>query len=99
MATMRGMRTPGHAHRSDRGSVLSVLAQDDGGMMDDDYDALTRAARALRAARKRLDAAMDGARDAAIAAAAAGISEVSIAEILEVHRLTVRKWLGKPRRR
>jgi hypothetical protein len=62
-------------------------------------DDLTRAASALRNARVRLAVAMDNARAAAIAAAAAGISEVSIAETLDVNRLTVRRWLGKPRRR
>jgi hypothetical protein len=62
-------------------------------------DELIRAARALQTARTRLDDAVANATAAARAAAAAGTSEVVIAATLGVDRLTVRKWLGKPRRR
>ena len=62
-------------------------------------DQMKRAARALRSARSRLAEAYSDAQAAAIAAADDGLSEVAIARTLDVNRLTVRKWLGKPRKR
>lgn len=56
---------------------------------------LTRAARTLRAARQRLDAAMQAAEQVAITAHAEGARETELARTLGVNRMTVRKWLGK----
>jgi len=56
---------------------------------------LTTAARALRAARQRLDTAMATAEQAAIDAHARQVPETEIARELGVNRMTVRRWLGK----
>jgi hypothetical protein len=56
---------------------------------------LTKAARNLRAARQRLDAAMQAAVEATIAAHNEGTPETAIARMLDVNRMTVRRWLGK----
>lgn len=56
---------------------------------------LRRAARTLRTARQRLDAAMAAAARAAATAAAEGVPETTISEELGVTRMTVRRWLGK----
>lgn len=56
---------------------------------------MTRAARALRAARQRLDTAMQTAEQAAVAAHQDGTPETEIARTLGVNRMTVRRWLGK----
>lgn len=64
-----------------------------------DAEELTRAGRNLRSARSRLAEAYGDAQAAALTAAADGLSEVRIARVLGVNRLTIRKWLGKPRAR
>ena len=56
---------------------------------------LSRTARILRDARRRLETAMDAAEDSAIGAYALGTPETVIARELGVNRMTVRKWLGK----
>jgi transposase len=56
---------------------------------------LAKAARELRVARARLDAAMEAARAVAIAEHASGTAETDIAKALGVNRMTVRRWLGK----
>lgn len=56
---------------------------------------LDRAARDLRAARQRLDTAMESAKTTALAAIAGGATEVDVARALGVNRLTVRRWQGK----
>lgn len=56
---------------------------------------LSEAARTLRAARSRLDKAMDTAREAATDAYSHGRPEAQIARELGVNRMTVRRWLGK----
>lgn len=56
---------------------------------------LAKAARRLRAARVRLDAAMHDAEQAAINAHQAGTPETEIARTLGVNRMTIRRWLGK----
>lgn len=58
-------------------------------------ESLPKAARGLRAARRRLDAAMAAAEQAAIEAHSAGTAETVIARELDVNRMTVRRWLGK----
>lgn len=64
-------------------------------MSDTTEYGLILAARGLKAARGKLDRAVDVAREAAIAANAGGVSESEIARTLGVNRLTVRRWLGK----
>ncbi len=56
---------------------------------------LAQAGHNLRVARDKLDYAKDDARAAAQAAVKAGDSEVYVAEMLGVTRVTVRKWVGK----
>lgn len=56
---------------------------------------LKRAGRALRAARMIERDAYETARLAALEAAADGTTEVEIAQVLGVNRMTVRKWRGK----
>lgn len=56
---------------------------------------LERIGRTLRADRKRLEASMHDAGQAAIKASADGMPETEIARVLGVNRLTVRRWLGK----
>jgi DNA invertase Pin-like site-specific DNA recombinase len=56
---------------------------------------LARAARNLRAARQRLETAMQDAESAATAAHSDGTPETEIARTLGVNRMTVRRWLGK----
>lgn len=56
---------------------------------------LRQAARNLRAARSRLDAAMAAAQAVAVEAHATGTRETEIARELNVNRMTVRRWLGK----
>jgi transposase len=56
---------------------------------------LRLAARNLRAARSRLDAAMVSAKEFAIQANADGMPETEIAKLFDVNRMTVRRWLGK----
>jgi hypothetical protein len=58
---------------------------------------LTRAGSALRAARVDAAVALSEARNAALRAHTAGVSERTIADLLDVNRTTVRRWLGKPR--
>lgn len=58
---------------------------------------LRRAGLSILSARRRLDDAMQTAREAAIQAAADGTPETVIARELGVNRLTVRGWLGKSR--
>lgn len=58
------------------------------------YD-LAKAARNLRRARSRLDAAMAVAEQATVAAHKNGMAETRIATKLGVNRMTVRRWLGK----
>ena len=58
---------------------------------------LTRAGRALRSARKRLDGAYEGARQAAVTATAAGVPETVAARQLGVDRMTIRKWRREQR--
>jgi hypothetical protein len=41
------------------------------------------------------DGAMSAAKDAAVAAHGDGLTEVDLAQILSVNRMTIRKWLGK----
>lgn len=53
------------------------------------------AAASLRRARKRLAAAMEQAKTAAVTANADGTPETEIARALGVNRMTVRRWLGK----
>lgn len=50
---------------------------------------------ALALAREREAAAMDAARELGVAACAAGMDEVQVAQRLGVSRHTVRRWLGK----
>jgi DNA-binding GntR family transcriptional regulator len=38
---------------------------------------------------------MSAAKDAAVAAHGDGLTEVDLAQILSVNRMTIRKWLGK----
>jgi hypothetical protein len=63
--------------------------------VDDTMAALTRAGRALRKARGQSQTATAAAKAVAHAAAEDGRSEVVIAATLGVHRLTVRRWLGR----
>lgn len=56
---------------------------------------IEQAARDLRAARRRLDTAMQTAEQVAITARADGVPETEIARALGVNRMTVRRWLGK----
>ena len=56
---------------------------------------LERAGQKLRSARKAEGAAMEKAKAAAIDAVAEGVTEVQVARILGVDRMTVRKWSGK----
>ena len=65
----------------------------------DTTTALLDHARTLARARARWDAARTEAAALAAAAAAEGMPETQIARCLGVDRLTVRSWLGKPRRR
>lgn len=60
---------------------------------------LTRAGKALSRARSNLAVATYDAKTVAVDAAAEGFSEVRISQLLGVDRLTVRAWLGKPRKR
>lgn len=55
----------------------------------------SKAARDLRAARRRLDAAMRAAQAIAAAAHVTGVPETEIAREIGVNRMTVRRWLGK----
>ena len=61
-------------------------------------DNLRRAGQALRKARANLGVATYEAKVAANDAAANGTSEVTIARLLGIDRLTARKWIGKPRK-
>ena len=56
---------------------------------------LERAGRRLRSARNAEKKAMEDARVAALAAIEDGVSEASVAKVLGVDRMTVRKWVGK----
>lgn len=56
---------------------------------------LAKAARDLRAARARVEAAMKAAQVVALAEYSAGMPETEIAKALGVNRMTVRRWLGK----
>ena len=56
---------------------------------------LLRAADELRTARSAKDAAIERAKQAALAALAMGATEAGVAQCLRVNRLTVRKWAGK----
>lgn len=56
---------------------------------------LAKAARDLRAARARVEAAMEAAQVVALAEHDAGMPETEIAKALGVNRMTVRRWLGK----
>lgn len=56
---------------------------------------LKKAARDLRAARARLQYAMETAQLAALDALADGATEVEVAKALDVNRMTVRRWAGK----
>ena len=56
---------------------------------------LAKVARDLRAARSRLNVAMQAAEQAATSAHADGMAETEIARTVGVNRLTVRRWLGK----
>lgn len=56
---------------------------------------LDAAGRKLRSARSRLDVVMTEAQNVARGAYNGGIPETTIAEMLGVDRMTVRKWLGK----
>lgn len=64
-------------------------------MSDTTEYGLVLAARGLKAARSKLDRAVEVAREAAIAAHTDGVSESEIARTLGINRLTVRRWLGK----
>lgn len=64
-------------------------------MSDTTEYGLVLAARGLKAARGKLDRAMEVAREAAIAAYTDGAAETEIARALGVNRMTVRRWLGK----
>jgi hypothetical protein len=62
----------------------------------DDIDLeLLGAADELRDARSAKDAAIERAKQAALAALARGATESTVAHCLRVNRLTVRKWAGK----
>ena len=80
-------------------TLCSYRAIDSDDMRAHMADHLASARRALQTARKRYSATTTAGAEVVIAAAAAGISEVAIASALDVNRLTVRRWLGKPRRR
>lgn len=56
---------------------------------------LGAAGRRLGRARTALQLAVDGARQAAIAALSEGVSEAEVSRTLGVDRMTVRKWAGK----
>lgn len=57
---------------------------------------LELAGRELRSARSRLQKAMTEAKDAAVEAATLnGTPQTVIAKLLDVDRMTVRRWLGK----
>jgi hypothetical protein len=56
---------------------------------------LAQAGHNLRVARDKLGYAKNDAQAAAKAAVKAGESEVYVAEMLGVTRVTVRKWIGK----
>ena len=56
---------------------------------------LKKAARDLTNARARLADAMNFAAGVAVAAHAEGVTEVDLAQLLGLNRMTVRKWLGK----
>ena len=56
---------------------------------------LKRAASNLTKARARLAETMDAAAEVAVQAHADGVTEVDLAQILGVNRMTIRKWLGK----
>ena len=56
---------------------------------------LERAGRNLRSARNAEQRAFEAAADAAADAWNAGMTEVEIARVLGVDRMTVRKWRGK----
>jgi hypothetical protein len=56
---------------------------------------LIRAGEELKAARKAANAAYADAQRAALAALHAGATEVAVADVLGVDRMTVRKWAGK----
>lgn len=58
---------------------------------------LHKAGRQLAKARGAQRKALDDARTEALAAVAGGLSEVDVAHILGVDRMTVRKWRGKRR--
>ncbi|AGB26871.1 hypothetical protein Mycsm_06756 (plasmid) [Mycobacterium sp. JS623] len=60
-----------------------------------DMSALKKASSDVAKARRQLDLAMTAAKDAAIAAHRDGVTEVDLAQILGVNRMTIRKWLGK----
>ena len=48
-----------------------------------------------RRAQERRNTAYDALKQAAVAAVAAGMSEARAAELAQVDRMTVRRWLGK----
>lgn len=64
-------------------------------MNDIDHARLTHVAKRLAAARTKLDAEMDKAREVALDALGSGATEAEVARIVGVDRMTVRKWLGK----
>jgi D-aminopeptidase len=63
------------------------------------WEQLARAGSALRTARAHVATALAAAGNTARDAHTAGMSEVLIADTLGVTRNTVRRWLGKPRKR
>lgn len=64
-------------------------------MNDIDRARLTSIGTRLARARSKVDAEMENAREVALDALGSGATEVEVARVLGVDRMTVRKWAGK----